>query len=144
MPPDSNSASIPVVCALIERDGRVLLARRPLHKHLGGQWEFPGGKVEPGESPAAALHREIREELGGKITALRALPPTAHDYQTVRIKLIPFICTLAADSPPLVVHEHDALAWVLPDELRTHALAPADLPVVDSYLKTKPPSAPSA
>ena len=63
---------IPVVCALIERDGLVLVAQRPAHKHLPLKWEFPGGKVEPGESPEAAIVRELREELGCEFALSRA------------------------------------------------------------------------
>ena len=94
---------IPVACALIlNRDGCVLLAQRPADKHLGLQWEFPGGKVEPGESPAAALIREIDEELGCRIEITGALPPFVHHYATVSIEMHPFVCRLAAatTAPP--------------------------------------------
>lgn len=122
---------IPVVCAVIERpDGRVLLAQRPAHKHLGLKWEFPGGKVEPGESPEDALRREIKEELGCDLALGAALPPFTHDYGTVVITMIPFVCTLAAASPAPHPHEHVALAWVARDELETYDLAPADWPVL--------------
>ena len=67
------SIPVPVVCAVIERNGRVLIAQRPLHKLLPLKWEFAGGKVEPGEAPAAAIVREIREELGCEIVITRAL-----------------------------------------------------------------------
>jgi 8-oxo-dGTP diphosphatase len=122
-----------VVCALIEREGRVLLARRPAHKHLPLKWEFPGGKVEPGEDPAAAVGREIREELGCAIVILRRLPSFPHDYGTVVIEMIPFVCVLAADSPEPRAHEHVALAWARPAEFPHYDLAAADLPVVASY-----------
>ena len=119
-----------MVCAVIERDGRVLIAQRPPHKLLPLKWEFPGGKVEPGEDPAAAIVREIREELGGNIRVTRALPPFVHDYQTVVIQMIPFLCTVAPDSPSLHPHEHVALAWVTLADLRRYDLAAADWPVV--------------
>ena len=80
---------------MIERAGHVLVAQRPPHKLLPLKWEFPGGKVEAGEDPAAAIIREIREELGCEIRLLRALPPFIHDYKTVVIEMIPFICALA-------------------------------------------------
>ncbi len=71
-------APIPVVCAVIfDADGRALLAQRPAHKHLGGKWEFPGGKIEPGEAPEVALIREIREELGCDIFIRRAAAPVS-------------------------------------------------------------------
>lgn len=122
---------VPVVCAVIaDAAGRVLLAQRPAHKHLGLKWEFPGGKVEPGEAPEAALVRELREELGCEVAALRALPRFTHDYGAVTIAMIPFRCTLAPGSPPPHAHEHVALAWVAPGDVRAYDLAPADWPVV--------------
>lgn len=126
---------IPVVCAVIEHGGRVLLAQRPRDKHLPLKWEFAGGKVEPGEDPAAAIIREIREELGCDITITRALPRFEYDYTRVVIEMIPFVCTLAAGSPPPHPHEHVAIAWVRPDEFLGYDLAPADLPVIESYIK---------
>lgn len=134
MPENSPASPLPVVCALIEHAGRVLLAQRPAGKHLGGKWEFPGGKVEPGEAPAAALAREIHEELGCAVLVSRALPPCVHDYGTVRIELIPFVCTLQPGSPPPVAREHAAIAWVTPGELANHDLAPADIPILRDYL----------
>lgn len=128
---------IPVVCAIIEDGaGRLLIAQRPAHKHLGLKWEFPGGKVEPGEDPAAALAREIKEELGCAITLVQALPSFTHDYGTVVITMIPFICRLLDDGGPLPhPHEHVALRWVLPAELAAIDLAPADWPVVKQLLR---------
>lgn len=123
---------IPVVCAVIEQAGRVLLAQRPLDKHLPLKWEFAGGKVEPGEDPAAAIVREIREELGCDIVINRALPRFTYDYTRVVIEMIPFVCSLAAKSPPPHPHEHVAIAWVEPHLLTTYDLAPADLPVIAS------------
>lgn len=127
------SAPIPVVCALIESGGRLLLARRPVDKHLPLKWEFPGGKVEPGEEPAAAIVREIREELGCGIVIQHALPRFHHDYTRVVIEMIPFVCTLAAGSLPPHPHEHVALEWVEPERLLDFDLAPADVPAVAAY-----------
>lgn len=128
------SAPLPVVCALIERDGRVLVARRPAHKHLGGLWEFPGGKIEPGETAADALHREIREELGCTLVLDRTLGTFTHAYPQVTIAMTAITATLAPASPEPTPHEHSELRWVLPTELNTLELAPADLPVVAAYL----------
>ncbi len=125
---------VPVVCAVIERDGRVLIAQRPPDKLLPLKWEFPGGKVEPGEDPAAAIIREIREELGCAITVSRALPRFTHDYKTVVIEMIPFACALAPGSPAPHLHEHTALAWVTLPELRAYDLAAADWPIVAMLL----------
>ncbi len=125
---------LPVVCALLEDEtGQVLVAQRPASKHLGLKWEFPGGKVEAGEQPAAALARELREELGCEVTALEPLPRSQHDYGSVVIEMIPFVCRLAPGSPPPVAQEHAALAWVRPDTFERWDLAPADWPVVTAY-----------
>jgi 8-oxo-dGTP diphosphatase len=129
----SRPAAIPVVCAIIERGGRVLLAQRPAHKHLPLKWEFPGGKVDAGESAEAAIVREIREELGCAIQITRALPRSTHDYGAVVIEMIPFVCALAPGSPEPHPHEHVAVAWCEPAGLRDYDLAPADLPVVEAF-----------
>ncbi len=121
---------VPVVCAVIEREGLVLVAQRPSHKHLPLKWEFPGGKVEPGEDPAAAIVREIREELGCAIRIVRPLPRFLHDYTRVVIEMIPYVCVLEPQSPEPHPHEHVALAWVPPAGLRAYDLAAADWPVL--------------
>lgn len=123
---------------MIEQAGCLLLAQRPAHKHLPLKWEFPGGKVEPGEDPAAAIVREIREELGCEITVVRVLPHFLHDYQTVVIEMMPFVCALAESSPTPHPHEHVAVAWVKPADLAGYDLAPADLPVLADYRGISP------
>lgn len=128
------SIPVPVVCAVIERDGLVLLAQRPPHKLLPLKWEFAGGKVELSEDPAAAIIREIREELGCDIVIARALPRFTYDYKTVVIEMIPFVCTLAPSSPEPHPHEHVALAWVQPAEVTRYDLAAADFPVVQALI----------
>lgn len=131
LPRMSSTPPVPVVCAILDDGrGRMLIAQRPAHKHLGLKWEFPGGKVEAGESPERALVREIAEELGCDIAIGRALPCFTHDYGTVRIAMIPFLCSLAPGSPAPHAHEHVALRWVTPAELRDVDLAPADVPIV--------------
>lgn len=132
-----------MVCAVIERAGAVLLAQRPTHKHLPLKWEFAGGKVEPGEDPATAIVREIREELGCEIAVARSLPRFTHDYGRVVIEMIPFVCTLRPGSPEPHPHEHVAIAWVKPGDLLSYDLAAADLPVIAAYWKEGPaPSGP--
>lgn len=126
---------VPVVCAVIEREGRVLIAQRPPDKLLPLKWEFPGGKVEPGEDPPAAIVREIREELGCTVTVTRALPLFIHDYKTVVIEMTPFVCALAPGSPEPHPHEHVAVAWVAPAALGAYDLAAADWPVVAMLLQ---------
>ena len=128
-----SPAPLEVVCALIERDGRVLIAQRPAHQHLGLLWEFPGGKIEAGEPAGDALRREIREELRCDIVLGDALPPALHAYPKITVRLHGFVATLAPGSPEPVAAEHAALAWVRPDELDDYPLAPADYPVLASY-----------
>jgi 8-oxo-dGTP diphosphatase len=123
-----------VACALIERDGGVLMARRPAHKHLGGKWEFPGGKIESGETAEAALHRELLEELGCTVEILRPLNPRTHTYATVTVRLIPFVVRLADGSEPPQAREHDGLRWVPADELGRLDVPEADLPIIADYL----------
>jgi 8-oxo-dGTP diphosphatase len=128
-----ENPALPVVCALIERAGRVLLAKRPAHKHLALKWEFPGGKVDPGESAEAALIREIREELLCDIIIRRALPRIIHTYDRTMIEMIPFVCSLSPESPDPQPSEHVAIAWALPAELAAYDLAAADLPIARMY-----------
>jgi 8-oxo-dGTP diphosphatase len=128
-----ENPALPVVCALIERDSRVLLAQRPAHKHLALKWEFPGGKIDPGETAEAALIREIREELLCEVAIRRALPRFRHTYDRTTIEMIPFVCSLTPESPEPQPAEHAAIAWVLPSELAAYDLAAADRPVVRMY-----------
>jgi 8-oxo-dGTP diphosphatase len=121
------------VCAVIEREGHVLLAQRPPSKLLPLKWEFAGGKVEPGEDPAAAIVREIREELGCAIRITRALPRFVHDYGRVVIEMIPFVCALEKNTSEPHAHEHVALAWVQPADFERYDLAAADWPVIAAY-----------
>lgn len=129
--PDASSAAVDVTCGLIERDGRVLVAQRPPGKALAGKWEFPGGKVEPGEAADACLARELREELGVDVRVGEALPPTLHRYAAGAIRLLPFRCALVAGEPH--PHEHSALRWCTPEEIAALDLAAADLPVLADY-----------
>ena len=130
---------LPVVAAVIERGGQVLLARRPARKHLALKWEFPGGKVDAGETAESALVREIQEELGCAITIVRPLPRFAHTYDRTTIEMIPFVCRLAGGSPEPHPVEHVALAWVRPERLADYDLAAAALPVVAAY-RGRPPA----
>jgi|UniRef100_UPI00404B54D3 8-oxo-dGTP diphosphatase len=136
---NSKPEPIPVVCALIEYEGRVLLAQRPHHKHLGGKWEFPGGKVEPDENPAQALIREIREELGCAIILGRELPRNEHTYDQTTIVMIPYLAQLEGNSAEIKPTEHIAVAWAKPEELLDYDLAAADLPVVTAFRQTHEP-----
>ena len=123
---------IAVVCAIIERDGRVLAAQRSRAKSQGGKWEFLGGKLDDGELPCDALVREIAEEMRIEICVGDALAPSTHDYGGFVVTLIPFLCTIADGEPSAT--EHEAIAWCKPGELAALDWAEADLPIVASYL----------
>lgn len=130
----SRALPIDVVAGLItDDDGRLLACRRPPHKHLGGLWEFPGGKVEPGETHAAALVRELQEELGVTVETGAVLAPVIHDYGRGPIRLIPLLCRIVQGKPH--PHEHSELRWCSAGELRTLDLAAADLPVLAEWLE---------
>ena len=106
---------VDVAIALICRRRRWLVQRRRLGQHLAGKWEFPGGKVADGETPEAALHREVREELAVDIEVVEALPVVGHDYPDRRVVLHPFLCRLADGTPSAV--DGQAIRWVDLDEL---------------------------
>lgn len=119
-----------VAAALVDSDGRVLIAQRPEGKQLAGQWEFPGGKVEHGETPETALIRELQEELG--ITVRQAcLAPfvfASHTYESFHL-LMPLYLIRRWEGEP-EAREHKALKWVRPNDMRNYEMPPADLPLV--------------
>ena len=119
-----------VACALVDTDGRVLIARRPLHKTMAGLWEFPGGKVEPGERPEAALIRELREELGidTEEACLAPLTFASHAYETFHLLMPLFICRRWQGTPR--AREEQVLKWVRPTEMTAYPMPPADLPLI--------------
>jgi 8-oxo-dGTP diphosphatase len=116
--------------ALIDRDGRVLLAQRPEGKSLAGLWEFPGGKVEPGESPEDALIRELHEELGIETwsSCLAPLTFASHRYESFHL-LMPLYACRKWDGIP-VPCEGQNLAWVNATELSNYPMPPADIPLI--------------
>ena len=119
-----------VAVALIDVDGRVLIAKRPEGKQLAGLWEFPGGKVEPGERPEGALIRELREELGIEVTesCLAPFVFASHAYPDFHLLMPLYLCRRW--SGVVVAHEHSALAWVKPAKLSDYEMPPADAPLV--------------
>jgi 8-oxo-dGTP diphosphatase len=124
---------------LLERDGRLLVAQRPPGKKLALKWEFPGGKVEAGESGAEALKRELREELGIDVEVGQELPSVVHDYGATVIRLHPFRCRLRAGEPH--PHEHVAVRWCTVDEIAALDLAAADVPVLALFVQHRAESA---
>jgi 8-oxo-dGTP diphosphatase len=119
-----------VAVALIDVDGRVLIAKRPQGKSLAGLWEFPGGKVEPGERPEAALIRELREELGIEVSesCLAPFVFASHAYDSFHLLMPLYLCRRW--DGVVAAREHDALAWVKPDKLSAYPMPPADEPLV--------------
>ncbi|KAF5881892.1 MULTISPECIES: 8-oxo-dGTP diphosphatase MutT [Rhizobium] len=117
-------------CALIDADGRILLAQRPEGKSLAGLWEFPGGKVEPGETPEETLVRELEEELGinTKIACLAPLTFASHSYETFHLLMPLYICRRYEGIPQ--GREGQALKWVRPQALREYPMPPADEPLI--------------
>lgn len=119
---------IDVVGAVIVDDGLVLCAQRGPDGELAGQWEFPGGKIEPDETPRGALKREIAEELGCVIEVGDEVTTTLHEYDFGLVTLTTFWCRLVEGTPAL--REHAGITWLAPAELDTLAWAPADIPAV--------------
>lgn len=118
-----------VVCGVIgDSDGRFLACLRPSGKHLGGLWEFPGGKVDVGESPETALARELMEELGVEVEVGQPLTPVTWDYADLTIRLLPFRCSITGGE--LRAIEHEALRWCAPEDFHELAWAAADIPIL--------------
>ncbi len=128
---DHSNCDIHVACALIERDGLVLAAQRSERMNLPLKWEFPGGKIDPGESPAECLRRELREELGIGIAPGAPLSTTTHAYLDFKVTLYPFICSV--ESGEITLHEHKQILWLRPERLHKLDWAEADLPVIAEY-----------
>ena len=116
------------------REGRGLGVRRAPGQKLEGKWEFPGGKLEPGEAAEAALVREIREELHLGIVLGARLRDAVHDYGKFAITLTPFLAVSCEAGAEPHAAEHVALRWCAPAELRALDWAPADVPIVEEYL----------
>ncbi len=124
-------------CALVDADGRVLLAKRPQGKAMAGLWEFPGGKVEPGETPEVTLIRELKEELDIDVTAACLAPLTfaSHTYpgdgpdgDGWHLLMPLYVCRRWAGT--VTALEHEALEWVRPVRMRDYDMPPADVPLV--------------
>ena len=122
-------------CALIDTDGRVLIAQRPEGKSMAGLWEFPGGKVDPGERPEDALIRELKEELGIVVNEACLAPLTfaSHSYEDFHLLMPLYVCRRWEGI--VTPREHQKLAWVRPNKLRDYPMPPADVPLI-SHLTT--------
>ena len=119
-----------VACALVDADKRVLLAQRPAGKSLAGLWEFPGGKVEPGERPEVTLIRELKEEIGISVSEACLAPLTfaSHTYSDFHLLMPLYICRRWEGLA--VAREGQTLAWVRVNKLRDYPMPPADLPLL--------------
>ena len=123
-----------VACALIDADNRVLIARRPPEKTLGGLWEFPGGKVEAGETPEDCLMRELKEELAVTTwkSCLAPLTFASHSYESFHLLMPLYVCRKWEG--PMVAREHSALKWVRANRLRDYPMPPADEPLIPALI----------
>lgn len=131
---EGNTANLPIVLvvavALIDADGRVLIAQRPEGKSMAGLWEFPGGKVESGETPDAALIRELQEEIGvdTRQSCLAPLTFASHAYEEFFLLMPLYVCRIWKGIPQ--AREGQKLAWVRPAQLGDYPMPPADVPLV--------------
>ena len=131
---EGRGGGLPVVLvsavALVDADGRILLAQRPAGKPMAGLWEFPGGKVDPGETPEAALIRELTEELGIDVAASCLAPFTfaSHSYADFHLLMPLYVCRKWSGIP--AAREGQRFAWVRPARLGDYPMPPADKPLV--------------
>lgn len=130
-PPALSDRLLPVVAvALVDADGRILLQQRPPGKNLAGLWEFPGGKIEPGETPEAALIRELAEELGISVSTACLAPATfaSAPLGDRHLLLLLFVCRKWEGTPRAI--EASALTWVRPVQMHALPMPPADRPLI--------------
>ncbi len=127
----NNPTLAVVAAALVDSEGRVLLQKRPTGKAMAGLWEFPGGKIDPGETPENALSRELMEELGIQVSPADLQPAcfASEPLGDRHLLLLLYLCRTWIGTP--VAREADALLWCLPDEMRSLDMPPADLPLID-------------
>ena len=121
-------------CALVDADGRVLIAQRPVGKSMAGLWEFPGGKVEPGERPEQTLIRELDEELGITVqeACLSPLTFASHTYRDFHLLMPLYVCRKWEGG--VTARERQKVAWVRPNRLRDYPMPPADEPLIAHLL----------
>jgi 8-oxo-dGTP diphosphatase len=123
-----------VICGIIIKDGKVLAARRSAKMKLPLKWEFPGGKLQAGETEEECLKREIKEELNIEISIEYKLNPVRHDYPDIQIELIPFVANYISGT--LHLHEHEQAGWYTKSELISLDWAPADIPIMNNFLNS--------
>jgi len=121
-----------VACAIIEQDGLVLATQRSATMTLPLKWEFPGGKIETGETPEQALTREVYEELGIIVAINESLESNTHSYPDFTVTLYPFTCRWSGGT--MTLHEHNAMLWLTPAQMAGLDWAAADRPIISEYL----------
>ena len=123
---------ISVTAAILVRDGKILIAQRKSSDHLAGKWEFPGGKLEDGESPEECLRRELQEEFGVDTSIGEFLAESVYHYDQISIRLLAYRTSLVRGK--LEPNDHDAYAWVSLSEMNRYDFAPADVPFVEKLI----------
>jgi 8-oxo-dGTP diphosphatase len=126
-----------VVAAVIERDGRVLIAKRRKGDKLGGKWEFPGGKIDKGETPEDALKRELLEELGTEAIVGEFVCSSRYDYDHLSVELL--VYRTRQISGEVIPFVHDEIRWVRPEDLSEYDFPEANLPVIEAILDRDKP-----
>ncbi|QIZ75488.1 (deoxy)nucleoside triphosphate pyrophosphohydrolase [Ferrimonas lipolytica] len=122
-----------VVAAVMIADGKIFVAQRHRSHSQGGLWEFPGGKVEPGETAEIALERELQEELSINVTVTEYLATSVHQYPDKTVKLHGYLCQWHGDQIELT-GSHEQYRWLAPQQVDRTTLAPADLPLLDALI----------
>ncbi len=120
---------IKVTAAILEKDGKIIIAQRKINDHLSGMWEFPGGKIEPGETPEQCLGRELMEEFDIDVNIGEYLGSNIHHYDHISIELMAYRASWV--SGIITMNDHNAYRWVTIEQLDTFDFAPADIPFVD-------------
>ncbi len=129
-----------VVIGIIRRAGKVLICQRPEGKSFAGYWEFPGGKLEPGETLRECLEREVWEELAIRVRPTLALPVIDHDYPNGPIRLHPYVCQHVEGEPQMLACQ--AVKWVEPSDLRAHQFPPANDELIEEAITSLCPGVP--
>ena len=120
---------IKVTAAILEKDGHIIIAQRKSSDHLSGKWEFPGGKIEPGETPEKCLARELKEEFDIEVAIGEFLGTNIHHYDHISIELMAYRASWIAGA--ISMNDHKAYNWVTIDQLSDYEFAPADIPFVE-------------
>ncbi len=126
---ENHPKIIRVTAAILEQDGKILIAQRKKGDRLEGKWEFPGGKIEEGENPKTCLQRELQEELGIEVRIGDFICENEHQYPHIHIRLLAYQTFYL--SGEIQLYDHAAIAWVTLKEMQDYDFAPADVPIVE-------------